>query len=311
MTSVCVDDWRVDGYRWYQNGTKLIPKQNPQVRKIHFVAVLPTGNDNRFKRHAYILLDAPENLLLLHYVGDETIQVDFPHGNSKLSRNFYRTCPSVLRGIADSKFKDLPGNIYKDSVSQNDCLPEYHSILKPRNLKQIRNLQHREQQKYRLTHDALYNLHELAYDLSDYVITIKTYPNLIVICGLQALSSELNNLLMADSELPQLLSYDTTFQLGDFYLSPLLFRHTLFSSSPVIPVLFLIHERKFQMCHEEFMHEVSKLVPNLAHGKKMIPLVTDDETSIYQVCYIISRIHKDLFLRVVLANFKSINKKCD
>ena len=280
-----IDDWRVDGYRWFQNGTKNIPKQSPQVRKIYFVIVLPSGND--IKRHAYIRIDAqqqPENLVLLHYVGDETIAIDFPHGNSKLGQNFYRTCPSVLKGKAE--LKDLPGNIYKDCVSQNDCLPEYHSILKPRNSKQIRNLQERERQKYRLTHDALYNLHELAYDLSDYVIMIKTYPDLVVICGLHVLCNELNQVLMTESELPQLLSYDTTFQLGDFYLSPLLFRHIIFSSSPVVPVLFLIHERKFQTCHEEFMQEVSKLVPSLTHGKKMIPLVTDDEPGIYQVCYI-------------------------
>ena len=42
----------------------------------------------------------------------------------------------------------------------------------------------------------------------------------------------------------QLISYDTTFQLGDFYLSPLIFRHTLFTQKPCIPALFLLHERK-------------------------------------------------------------------
>ena len=71
--------------------------------------------------------------------------------------------------------------------------------------------------------------------------------------------------------------------MGDFYLSPLLFRHNLFSAAPVISVLFLIHERKFQNVHEEFIKQVAKLVPCLVNGKKTIPLVTDEETGLYQV----------------------------
>lgn len=127
-----IGDWRVDGYRWYQNGSKAIPKKDP---KIYFVIVLPSGNDKRFKRNAYFLLDAGQtaNVVLLQYIGDECIAVDFPHGNSKHNQNFYRTCPSTLAKLADTN--DLPGNIYKNCVSTNDCLPEYHSILKPRNTK--------------------------------------------------------------------------------------------------------------------------------------------------------------------------------
>ena len=77
--------------------------------------------------------------------------------------------------------------------------------------------------------------------------------------------------------------YDTTFQLGDFYVSPLLFRHTLFSSSPVIPVLFLVHERKFQLVHDEFMKQLARLVPSLVAEKWKVPLVTDDEAGICKV----------------------------
>ena len=103
-------------------------------------------------------------------------------------------------------------------------------------------------------------------------------------CGHRSLADELDGLLQAASNIPQLLSYDTTFQLGDFYLSAFLFRHTTFSSSPVIPCFFLLHERKFQSCHEE-LREIAKRVPNLVNGKKDIPLVTDEEVGIYQVIF--------------------------
>ncbi len=49
------------------------------------------------------------------------------------------------------------------------------------------------------------------------------------------------------------MSYDTTFQLGDFYVSTLLFKNVLFQKSPVMPALFMIHEKKLKSCHEELM----------------------------------------------------------
>ena len=38
-----VDDWRADGYRWSQNGTK--PMHDLKICKVYFVALLPNGND--------------------------------------------------------------------------------------------------------------------------------------------------------------------------------------------------------------------------------------------------------------------------
>ena len=130
-------------------------------------------------------------------------------------------------------------------------------------------------EKHRLSHDALYNLHELASDLPDFVHSIRTHPDLVCVCGNKALFAELDRVLIIDSPSAQLLSYDTTFQLGDFYVSTLAFRHTLFKEAPVIPVCFLIHERKFEACHEELFHICCKLVPSLCKCTR--PIVTDEE----------------------------------
>ena len=62
----------------------------------------------------------------------------------------------------------------------------------------------------------------------------------------QSLFVELDRVLIIDSPSAQLLLYDMTFQLGDFYVSTLAFTHTLFKEAPVIPVCFLMHERKFE-----------------------------------------------------------------
>ena len=74
---------------------------------------------------------------------------------------------------------------------------------------------------------------------------------------------------------PQLLSNDTTFQLGDFYVSVFTFRHTLFKKSPVMPTKFLLHERKFQQCRDQ---ETLKHIPALSWTKH--PLVSDEEKGI-------------------------------
>ena len=152
-----------------------------------------------------------------------------------------------------------------------------------RNLKQIQNLQQKCRERTWLSQDDLYNVHELAYDLNSYVIKVSTYPNFVVICGLEQLIQQLNTLCDIKSSVQQqLLSYDTTFQLGDFYVSPLLFQHVMFSTSPVIPALFLIHERKFYKVHAEFMQTLAEKAPNLVQRKHIIPLVTDEEVGIVE-----------------------------
>ena len=48
----------------------MIPKQDPKIRNVYFVCVLPSGNDKRFKCYAYFPVD---NSIILHYVGDEIL----------------------------------------------------------------------------------------------------------------------------------------------------------------------------------------------------------------------------------------------
>ena len=129
----------------------------------------------------------------------------------------------------------------------------------------------------RISQDTLYNLHEVAYDIPGFVWKINTYPDLSVIFGMQELLEELDNVLLLESD-NQLLSYDTTFQLGDFYVSPFIFRHTIFSEKPCVPAIFLLHERKLTSTHSEFFNELRSRIPSLRKSKS--PLVTDREHAI-------------------------------
>ena len=57
-------------------------------------------------------------------------------------------------------------------------------------------------------------------------------------------------------------------------------KHVLFESHPVIPVAFLIHERKFQIAHKELMAHLKEEVPSLCGVKSPVPIVVDDEIAL-------------------------------
>ena len=106
-----------------------------------------------------------------------------------------KTRPSVLQTM--SKIQDFPSNIYKKMIQAPQCLPEEQPVLLPRNLKQIKNLQAKDRQSIHLSHDALYNTHELAHDLEDFVYKIITFPDLIIIRGLKVVLQELDRIISA------------------------------------------------------------------------------------------------------------------
>ena len=167
-----------------------------------------------------------------------------------------------------------PSVVYKKHVSLCRCSLEHQPVLVPRNSKQVSNMQALQRQKIRLSHDAMYNLHEVAYDIPDFVHKIVTHPDLVIVCGIKSVLKECNILLGLQLSFPQLLSYDTTFQLGDFYVSPVLFRNILFHNSPVMPAMFAIHERKLKVTHAH----CCKQLPYLVNGNCKVPMATDDET---------------------------------
>ena len=271
------DDWKSDQYRWVNQGVRKLPKKSPKVKKTYFQVDNPKGASSEFCRHAYELVPY-NNFVLIHYLGDENAATDFPHGNRKHdSRKHVRTCPSLLSDLKAQCQSATTSKVYKSSIPKLPPTPHI-PVLQPRDSKQVENVRTKILQEQRISHDTLYNLHELAIDMPDFIHQIKTFPDLVCVCGQKAMLQELDRVLLVKSPSPQLLSYDTTFQLGDFYVSVLSFRHTLFKETPVIPAAFLIHERKFQPHHEEFLATCTKLAHSLR--KCSYPVITDEERGI-------------------------------
>jgi len=235
---------------------------------------------DKFCRTVYSRPDRP-NAVLITYTGDHTVAAQFAHGNAKkTTRNYVRTQPHVLQAVknASGTAKSIYQTMVATAANSTDTTPV---TAAPRNAEQVRNTQKRERNKQRLSRDALYNLHEFAYD-SGFIHKICTFPDLSVICYNQDVVAVFNSLLStsAQSATPTIvITYDTTFNLGDFYLSILLFRETEFEPSPIIPLAYYIHERKLQATHDEFFGHIRLICPQLDQSLNAV-LITDNEAAI-------------------------------
>ena len=101
------------------------------------------------------------------------------------------------------------------------------------------------------------------------IVDLSIFYLLIQICALLLVMlkwfRKLNTVIqLRDVDL--LLSYDTTFNLGEFYVSPLVFKHLIFEANPLAAGLFLFHERKLSKTHEHFFKILSSLVKQYERG---------------------------------------------
>ena len=228
---------------------------------------------------------------MITYTGDEQAAAQFPHGNSKNPRAapYQRTQAHVLHAMKSSTTSSAK-NVYRSLVTPSDAAdPTTSSHLPhppvstavPRNSEQARNALKAQRNKSRPSRDALFNLHELAYDTT-FVHHITTFPDLEVILYDRQMMHTFQSLLTTsstDSVPTQVVSYDTTFNIGDFYLSVLLFRHTDFESAPVLPLAYMIHERKLQHTHEVLFQQIQSVCPQLGTATNIV-IVTDNEPAI-------------------------------
>ena len=134
----------------------------------------------------------------------------------------------------------------------------------PRDYKQVHNVRDHVKAGQRLSKDGLTNLHVITYDTPDFIHHIQTLPGLVVVAGRDDVLNEMASLLHHCGKTPmQLLSYDTTFCFGDFYLSVLLFRGICFHENPVIPALFMLHDDKRRDTHEIVARILLKKIPGV------------------------------------------------
>ena len=126
--------WHCDHYHWSNQEVKPLPKHNPQVKKSYFQTDTPNGLSKQFTKHAYQLITPADanNLALIHYIGNESHAIDFPHGNTsqESEKAHVRTCPSVLDSLQESYQHDTAAVVYRNHVTNNPS-STHLAILQP------------------------------------------------------------------------------------------------------------------------------------------------------------------------------------
>lgn len=279
------NDWSHDGYQWVNKGGDGYPRKEKILwRKYYNISTMPTDKNgsSEFQRTSFKLVDN-HSIVLVHYTGDENVYAPRPHGNKKSDTgdDFVSTCPSVLSQIKEKivHTSDKPQELYRSMILDGKKVSGQHQgVLNPRNAKQIRNIQAKMNKARRLSHDEIYNTLQLAYHLDNFVHHFSIFPDLQCFVANKELLQELNKILQVKSDEIPLLSYDTTFLIGDFYVSVLVFKHVLFDCNPSIPVAFYIHDRKSEEIHVDFWRKIATLVPNINRASTVI--VTDREKAV-------------------------------
>ncbi len=266
-------DWKSDGWSFKQSGHYNVKfKEEGETLVGHkWFEYTNLGNKNgkavllkEFKREIFAHPSFPLRRLI-HYIGDCTLQVEKPHGNSKdpekLARSHVRTKPSKLNEMKTRN--GAAGVVYKAMVCEagGETAIE-HQVNAPRDLKQVKNAQQQQRAKLEISRDSFYNLHAMKEE-SNFIRYLTTIPDLIAImCSLTMLLFVKG--LLNRKDLPLIcFSYDTTFDLGDCYVSILVVRFVEFTNSPIIPVMFMIHEKKTKEAHQLFFQKITQFFPEV------------------------------------------------
>lgn len=77
--------------------------------------------------------------VLIHYLGDEKVAEDFPHGNQKkhTERNYCKQCPSLINTLQGEVSKSNPSDVYKAQIESTSCHPSLTKVFVPRDLKMV------------------------------------------------------------------------------------------------------------------------------------------------------------------------------
>ncbi|CAF1596322.1 unnamed protein product [Rotaria sp. Silwood1] len=204
--------------------------------------------------------------------GNLDIATKHPHGNCKLmnAHVLHHTPESTIQQIDQLVSKMSGAAAYKTLVAANG------GIDSPRNASQCNYRRQKYLNNQKISHDELSNVILLSYELNEFYKLLQLQPETLIILMHDQMKSQLLNLLRITKEIVPLY-YETTFSLGEIYVSILGFRNVIFSERPILPLAILMHDRKLQSGHERFVQILNNELPNL---HKNCILVTDGEDAL-------------------------------
>ena len=228
-------------------------------------------------------------VILIHYVGDEKVYVPRPHKNAKNDKTFVPNLSETKRKIrektANSNLK--PQQVFDDvtkDVAEREDYVEREAVVAPISRKQAENIAYQLKLKKQVLRCEIFSTIEMGRDktLGSFILKHIVSPFHAVILAEPAALKLANSLLtsaMNDPTLLQNLTYDTTFDLTNQYVSALVMKNIYIEGNPLFGVAYMIHERKFKEIHNEMLRTL-KDVLKLEALELHTPIVADREAGI-------------------------------
>ncbi|CAF4416340.1 unnamed protein product, partial [Rotaria magnacalcarata] len=195
-----------------------------------------------------------------------------PHGNCRLENShvFHHTPASTIAQI-DELVSKMPGTTaYKALVATNG------DVEAPRNAAQCQYRRQKYLKNQKITCDEIKNLILLSYELNGFYKLLQLQPETSIVLMHDQMKQQFANLLTKTTEIIPPY-YDTTFSLGEIYVSILGYRHAMLSEKSILPLAILMHDSKRELVHERFVQIINHELPDL-HKKSI--LVTDGENAL-------------------------------
>lgn len=266
------DKWRIDHHRWRNNGTKRYPAISPVFTKYYHVLLTDYGVSTAFQRVAYLPLDPSINKIIIHYIGDETLSKPVEKLRSpkasrppKVPQTLEKSQSPKILGLLDKKQVPKGKEATKRKMAPTSkgptCTPHKVPAKPSRN-----QSDHPLHQKF----GWIVDLRDLAFELETFVKSIKTVPEFICVMGSEEMLQEFDRVLDLDCTYSQLLSYNSVYLPGGYFVSTLMFRHLLFEGSPFMPIALVLHKNLTTKQGDGFLSSIIEEIPRLKSLKEVI-----------------------------------------
>ena len=282
----CEEDYRSDGHLFRQTGGA--PAEGKRSTKFawisrrvfHIVTKERPSGDSRFRKITWSNRLHPSDTLI-QYEGMDELSTPQVHGNSKSNTRPRTTlAPSLMRRMEATTL----GPRAMAELLTREAGPRFEDqhLGTPANDGQISDLK-KNYKKRNMTVDQYEKLYMISLEYDIMRLWVQVPRLLLLLCEpemVDYLREVLQEVKWRDCP-EQVVSYDTQFDLGNFYLSSLTIRDprllTSRKSLPTVPAFFVIHERKLMYDHDHAFRLMVELVPEL--GFEMLLATSDNEFS--------------------------------
>ena len=280
-------DCYADGYLWRNRGRKIHPYTGVHKRCFN---INRQDCSTGFQRYIWNLSEN-DDFTIVQYVGDKSLYVAKPHGNSKSSEPYMRAPPSFKKK-AMQKLKTRTVNDLINEIERESDDPKEKEFYR-KNKKNLSNYRSQILAMRRLTQEDFWGAYEAANDKSGFVKNITLFPQFLIIAGNVELLNLINDILRQQLDSPIMFCFDTSCVLGHYSVSLLVCKHPAVLNNQIIPVACVLHGEKFSHVFEYFLRQLCECMPQLS-SSQCVFIIDNDETmnqSIYSQCYNVHVVH--------------------